>query len=132
MKTPPFTLGTVGHFGLSVRDPRKSADWYVRNLGMKELFEFDDGVAVSSSDVTIALHKGQPSPSTLGHISFHLPNVVTLKKALAFLKEHEVKLQDPGHEIGPEGEGSPNVALWLHDLDGYRLELSVQNGAKDL
>jgi hypothetical protein len=43
-----------------------------------------------------------------------------------------VKIEDPGHEIGPETDGSPHVALWLHDLDGYRLELSVQNGAKDL
>ena len=132
MKKPPFSLGTVGHFGLSVHDPRKSADWYVANLGMKEIFEFDDGVAVSSDGVTIALHKGRPSPSTVGHISFHLPNVATLKKALAFLKERDVKVEDPGDEIGPEAEGSPHVALWLYDLDAYRLELSVQNGAKQL
>jgi len=132
MKEAPFTLGTVGHFGLSVHDPRKSADWYVANLGMKEVFEFDDGVAVSSDGVTIALHKGRRMPNTLGHVSFHLPDVATLKKALGFLKEHDVKLEDPGDEIGPEAPGSPHVALWLHDLDGYRLELSVQNGAKDL
>jgi catechol 2,3-dioxygenase-like lactoylglutathione lyase family enzyme len=132
MTPPPFSLGTVGHFGLSVHDPRKSADWYVRNLGMKEIFAFENGIAVSSDAVTIAFHKGRPSPSTLGHISFHLQNVATLQKALAFLKEREVKLEDPGHEIGPEAEGSTHVALWLHDPDGYRLELSVQDGAKDL
>jgi catechol 2,3-dioxygenase-like lactoylglutathione lyase family enzyme len=99
---------------------------------MEEIFAFDDGIAVSSDAVTIALHKGRPSPSTLGHISFHLPNVATLKNALAFLRERGLKLEDLGHEIGPEAEGSPHVALWLHDPDGYRLELSVQNGAKDL
>jgi hypothetical protein len=25
---PPFTLGVVGHFGLAVRDPKKSAQWF--------------------------------------------------------------------------------------------------------
>jgi hypothetical protein len=24
----PFTLGAVGHFGLAVRDPKKSAKWF--------------------------------------------------------------------------------------------------------
>ena len=54
----PFTLGQVGHFGLSVRKPRKSAKWFERALGWKEQLEFDDGVAVGNENVTIALHKG--------------------------------------------------------------------------
>ncbi len=29
----PFTIGTVGHFGLAVRDPRRSAQWFMRVLG---------------------------------------------------------------------------------------------------
>ena len=31
----PFTIGTVGHFGLAVRDPRRSAKWFVRVLGLQ-------------------------------------------------------------------------------------------------
>ena len=30
----PFTLGVVGHFGLAVRDPKKSARWFQRVLGL--------------------------------------------------------------------------------------------------
>jgi catechol 2,3-dioxygenase-like lactoylglutathione lyase family enzyme len=124
----PFTLGVVGHFGLSVRDPKKSAKWFERALGLKKQFEFEDGIAVGNDNLTIALHKGRPSPKTLGHMSFHLPNMRALRKALAHLKKIGVELEDPGDEIGPEAPGSPHQGLWFYDLDGYRWELSVQGG----
>ncbi|HWM25695.1 MAG TPA: VOC family protein [Chthoniobacterales bacterium] len=127
MKTP-FTVGVVGHFGLAVRDPKKSAKWFERALGLKPQFEFEDGVAVGNAHVTIALHKGRPSPQTLGHMSFHLANMRALQKALQHLKKHKVKLEDSGDEIGPEAPGSKHMGLWFHDPDGYRWELSVQGG----
>ena len=122
----PFTLGTVGHFGLAVRDPKKSAKWFERAFGLEVQFEFGDGVAVGNDNVTIALHKGKPSPRTLGHMSFHLPSLAALRKALAHLRKQKVELEDPGDEIGPEAPGSPHLGLWFRDLDGYRWELSVQ------
>jgi catechol 2,3-dioxygenase-like lactoylglutathione lyase family enzyme len=124
----PFTLGVVGHFGLAVRNPKKSARWFQRVLGLREEFEFDNGIAVGNDNVTIALFKGKPSPRTLEHMSFHLPNMSILRKALAYLKRQKVKLEDPGHEIGPEAPGSPHMGVWFHDPDGYRWELSVQGG----
>ena len=124
----PFTLGTVGHFGVAVRDPKRSAQWWVRVLGVRKEFEFDGGVAVGNDNVTIVFMKGKPSPKTFGHMSFHLPNMRTLRKALAHLKKHKVKVEDPGDEIGPEAPGSSHMGLWFHDPDGYRWELSVQGG----
>jgi catechol 2,3-dioxygenase-like lactoylglutathione lyase family enzyme len=124
----PFKLGVVGHFGLAVRDPKKSAAWFQRVLGLRKEFEFDNGIAVGNDNVTIALFKGSPSPGTLDHMSFHLPNLSVLRKALAHLKRHKVDIEDPGHEISPESQGSKNLGLWFHDLDGYRWELSVQRG----
>jgi catechol 2,3-dioxygenase-like lactoylglutathione lyase family enzyme len=126
----PFTLGVVGHFGLVVRDPKKSAKWFERALGLKEHFEFKNGVAVGNDNVTIALFQGKPSPKTIEHVSFHLPDMTALRKALAHLKKHKVDLEDPGDEIGPEAPGSKNMGLWFHDPDGYRWELSVQDGGK--
>jgi catechol 2,3-dioxygenase-like lactoylglutathione lyase family enzyme len=126
----PFTLGVVGHFGLVVRDPKKSAKWFERALGLKEQFEFENGVAVGNDNVTIALFQGKPSPKTIEHVSFHLPDMTALRKALAHLKKHKVDLEDPGDEIGPEAPGSKNMGLWFHDPDGYRWELSVQDGGK--
>jgi catechol 2,3-dioxygenase-like lactoylglutathione lyase family enzyme len=127
---PPFKLGAVGHFGLAVRDPKKSAKWFSRVLGFRKEFEFENGVAVGNDNVTIALFKGKPSPETLDHMSFHLPNMSILRKALKHLKKHKVDLEDPGDEIGPEAPGSPHMGLWFHDPDGYRWELSVQNAKR--
>ena len=124
----PFTLGTVGHFGLTVRHSRHSAQWFMRVLGLLEEFEFDEGVAVGNNNVTIVFSKGKPSPKTIGHMSFHLPNMAALRTALKHLKKHKVKIEDPGNEIGPESPGSPHMGLWFHDPDGYRWELSVQGG----
>jgi catechol 2,3-dioxygenase-like lactoylglutathione lyase family enzyme len=127
----PFTLGVVGHFGLAVRNPKESAKWFQRVLGLRKEFEFENGVAIGNDNVTIALFKGKPSPETLDHVSFHLPNMSTLRKALAHLKEHQVDVEDPGNEIGPETPGSKNMGLWFHDPDGYRWELSVLGGAAE-
>ena len=124
----PFTLGTVGHFGLAVRDPKRSATWFMRVLVLEKQFEYEGGIAVGNDDVTIVFSKGTPSPKTIGHMSFHLPNMATLRKALNHLKKHKVKIEDPGDEIGPEAPGSPNMGLWFHDPDGYRWELSVLDG----
>jgi len=66
----PFTLGVVGHFGLAVRDPKKSARWFQRVLGLRKEFEFDNGIAIGNDNVTIALFKGKPSPQTFDHMSF--------------------------------------------------------------
>ena len=121
----PFKLGPVGHFGLAVRNPRKSAKWFIKVLGLRRQFEFDGGIAVGNDNITIALHRGKPSPKTLGHMSFHLPNMATLRKALVHLKMHKVKIEDPGSEIGPEAAGSKNMGLWFYDPDRYRWELSV-------
>ena len=124
----PFTIGTVGHFGLAVSDPRRSAEWFMRVLGLEKQFEYEGGIAVGNDNVTIVLSKGKPSPKTIGHMSFHLPNMTALRKALAHLKKHKADLEDPGDEIGPEAPGSPNMGLWFHDPDGYRWELSVLGG----
>lgn len=127
-KKAPFILGTVGHFGLAVRSPKKSARWFERAFGLKTEFEFDGGVAVGNDNVTIALYKGKPSPQTFEHMSFHLPSMAALRKALAHLQSIGADLEDPDDEIGPEAPGSNHMGLWLHDPDGYRWELSVQGG----
>src|SRR5258708_1106372 len=126
----PFKLGVVGHFGLAVRSPKKNALWFQRALRFRKQSDFAAALPIANDNVTIALFKGKPSPKTLDHMSFHLPNMSILRKALAHLKKHKIDIEDPGDEIGPEGRGSPHMGLWFHDPDGYRWELSVQNGRK--
>ncbi len=119
-------LGQVGHFGLSVRDPDASAAWWGQHFDLKEIFRYDEGIAISNHAITIALHRGVPHPGTFDHMSFHVADMDALRYALETLREGGVKLEDPGDEIGPEGPGSKNMGLWFYDPDGYRWELSVQ------
>jgi catechol 2,3-dioxygenase-like lactoylglutathione lyase family enzyme len=119
-------LGTIGHFGLSVRDPRASARWWKALVDFREEPWSDgDVVGLSNRDVTMVLMRGVPRPKTIGHISFHLRNAKALRDALALLKRRHVSVEDPGDEIGPEAPGSKNIGLWFCDPDGYRWELSV-------
>ena len=127
----PFTIGTVGHFGLAVSDPQRSAEWFMRVLGLEKQFEYEGGIAVGNDNVTIVFSRGKPSPKTIGHMSFHLPDMTALRKALAHLKKQKVDIEDPGDEIGPEAPGSLNMGLWFHDPDGYRWELSVLGGGNE-
>jgi catechol 2,3-dioxygenase-like lactoylglutathione lyase family enzyme len=91
----PFTLGQVGHFGLAVRDPKKSAKWFEQALGLRKEFEFDGGVAIGNDNVTIALFRGKPSPGTIDHMSFHLSDMQTLRHALTHLKKIGADIEDP-------------------------------------
>jgi len=121
----PLKLGTVGHFGISVRDPKKSARWWIKTLNVSKYFSFPGGVIVGNDAVHIVLHKGTPRPDVLDHVSFHLRNMRELRAAVAELKRKQVDIEDPGREIGSEGGNSKNMGLWFHDPDGYRWELSV-------
>jgi catechol 2,3-dioxygenase-like lactoylglutathione lyase family enzyme len=125
-------LGTVGHFSLAVTDPDASAQFWTRLFDLKELFRFEDGIAVSNDAITIALFRGTPDATALEHMSFHLADMEALRDALELLRDNGVELEDPGDEIGPEAPGSPNLGLWFSDRDGYRWELSVQNGAHEV
>lgn len=123
-------LGTVGHFGLAVRDPRKSARWWRSIFDFKVRFEGDGYVGLTNDQITIGFVKGVPRPKTIGHMSFHVRSMKELSEALRLLKRHRVDVEDPGDEIGPEYPGSVNMGLWFRDPDGYRWELSVQGGGK--
>lgn len=126
-----ISLGAVGHFGLAVRDPQASAAWWRSLFDVREIFRDDDYVGLSNDNVTIVLHRGTPHPGVLDHMSFHVADMRDLRAALQALREAGVDLEDPGDEIGPEAPGSPHLGLWFHDPDGYRWELSVQNGARE-
>jgi catechol 2,3-dioxygenase-like lactoylglutathione lyase family enzyme len=118
-------LGPVGHFGLAVRDPKKSARWWTTTMGLREEFKYPGGIGVGNDLITIALFKGVPRPDAMEHMSFELPSMAALRAALAHLRRKRADLEDPGDEIGPAARGSKSMGIWLRDLDGYRWELLV-------
>jgi catechol 2,3-dioxygenase-like lactoylglutathione lyase family enzyme len=124
-------LAAVWHFSLAVRDPTKSAQFWTENFDLKVMFRSDEVVALTNDAIIIGFFKGTPHPETIDHVAFHLDSMRALREALATLKKNGVALEDPGDEIGPTSEDSPHMGLWFHDPDGYRWELSVQNGARE-
>lgn len=116
---------------IAVSDVARSEEFWKKNFDLHQIFRFPDGVGLSNDNITIVLFKGKPGPDVIEHMSFHLHSMSELRAALAELKKNGVELEDPGDEIGPEASGSPHVGLWFHDPDGYRWELSVQNGARE-
>lgn len=126
-----WKLGPVGHFTIAVSDPETSARWWVEKVGVERQFTFDSGVGVGTEAVTIVLIRGLPDSAAHGHMSFRLVSMHELRAALADLRAAGVAVEDPGDEIGPESPGAPNLGLWFTDLDGYRWELNVRNGANE-
>ena len=124
-------LGAVWHFSVAVIDPAKSAQFWTKNFDLHEMFRSDEAVGLTDDAIIIGLFKGTPHPETIDHLSFRLENMRALRDALETLKKNGVELEDPGDEIGPTGSDSPHMGLWFHDPDGYRWELSVQNGARE-
>src|SRR5437588_10397846 len=109
----PFTLGEVGHFGLAVRDPKKSAQWFERALGLREEFDFGSGIAVGNDNVTIALFRGKPSPEPIDHMSSQLPVIATLRKTHAHLTNGDADIEDPGDASRQKAPGVKSMGLWF-------------------
>ncbi|HKU82320.1 MAG TPA: VOC family protein [Candidatus Tumulicola sp.] len=122
-------LGRVGHFGLAVPDPQRSAAWWRSLFDLDTMFEGDDYTGITNDAITIVLFKGQANPGTINHVAFDAGNMDALREALARLIAAGVQVEDPGNEIGPQADGSPDAGLWFHDPDGYRWELSVRGGS---
>ncbi len=131
VRTVRVQLGAVWHFSLAVIDPEKSAEFWTKNFDLHEMFRSDEAIALTNDAIIIGFVKGTPHPDTIDHLSFYLDSMRALHEALETLKKNGVELEDPGDEIGPTSPGSPHMGLWFHDPDGYRWELSVQNGARE-
>jgi catechol 2,3-dioxygenase-like lactoylglutathione lyase family enzyme len=124
-------LAAVWHFSFAVSDPEKSAHFWTENFDLQVMFRSDEAFALTNDALIIGFFKGTPHPDTMDHMSFRLDSMRALREALQTLKNNGVILEDPGNEIGPTAPDSPHMGLWLHDPDGYRWELSVQNGARE-
>jgi len=74
-----FTLGEVGHFAW-LCEIRRRREVVERALGLAKRIRIRKRRGGGNKSVTIALFKGQPSPETIDHMSFHLPDMATLRR----------------------------------------------------
>src|SRR5439155_582485 len=76
----PFTLGEVGHFGLAVRDPKESAKWFERALGVKRPRR-----KIAYSLLRTAVEAGTPLCAAHSKV----PPLTRYLRALAFFNEND-------------------------------------------
>ena len=122
----PIRLGNVGHFSLAVRNPKKSARWWVGTMGLKKEFEFSDGVVVGNDAVAIALFKGAPRQDVMAHVVSHFEHGRVAFGARG-ASPQESQNGRSGEEIGPEGPGSKT---WIVAARSGRLPLGAAVLAK--
>jgi len=110
MKVPFITRRRRPFVGWPARSEEKRR-WFQRVLGLRKEFEFENESPSAKDNVTIALFKGKPSPQTFDHMSFHLPTMSILAKALAHLKKPRSKSKIRTTRIGPKRRFSARGAL---------------------
>jgi catechol 2,3-dioxygenase-like lactoylglutathione lyase family enzyme len=123
-----FTIESIDHVALAVRDVRRSAAWYQDVLGLERRYEEawgDFPAVVAAGQTSIALFpvqgaepKGRPGRDTLAmrHLAFRVDaaNFVRARRALE-ARGMAVERQDHGiaHSI------------YFSDPDGHELEITT-------
>ncbi|NUW34736.1 VOC family protein [Nonomuraea sp. SMC257] len=134
MTTPAFQ---TGHVGLNVTDLARSIAFYRRIFGFEIMGEQSDGdrrFAFLGSDGTLLVTLWQQSDGAfatdrpgLHHLSFRVPDIETVRRAEAALRELGVQPLHGG--IVPHREGASSGGVFFTDPDGIRLEIFAPAGA---
>ncbi|MCC3765341.1 VOC family protein [Glycomyces sp. TRM65418] len=130
------TLNT-GHIGLNVTDLSRSIDFYRDIFGLGLIGAQTEGehrYAFLGQDGDIVVTLWQQSDGAfnadrpgLHHLSFQAPDIETVRRAEAALKDAGVDLFYDG--VVPHGEGAGSGGLFFTDPDGIRLEIYAPSGA---
>ncbi|MFA1541068.1 VOC family protein [Actinomadura monticuli] len=134
MSTPALQ---TGHIGLNVTDLARSTAFYRRVFGFEVLGDQTDGdrsFAFLGHDGVLQVTLWQQSSGTfptdrpgLHHLSFQAPDIETVHRAEATLRELGGELVYDG--VVPHGEGASSGGVFFTDPDGIRLEIYAPSGA---
>jgi len=128
-----ISTGGVHHITLTVRDIKRSTEFYTQYLGFQVVVEFDPRIALSNGSVLLALGP-PPDPSQaieddqfnenrigLDHVSLSVASLAELEAAAVFLDENGV-----AHgEIRDLGAGFGIYVMAVRDPDNIQLELTA-------
>ena len=127
----------TGHIGLNVSDLARSVAFYRNIFGLGIIGEQTDGehryaFLGQDGDIVVTLWQqsdGAFSPDRAGlhHLSFQAPDIETVRRAEAALKEAGAELFYEG--VVPHGEGAASGGIFFTDPDGIRLEIYAPSGA---
>ncbi|NCF64329.1 MAG: hypothetical protein GWP61_00045 [Chloroflexi bacterium] len=125
--------GGVHHMTLTVRDVKRSTEFYTRFLGFQVVVEFDPRVALSNGSLLLVL---TPPPDLsqavkddrfnenrigLDHVSLSVAGLAELEAAATFLDDNEVTRGD----IRDLGAGFGIYVMAVRDPDNIQLELTA-------
>ncbi|MFF3445345.1 VOC family protein [Streptosporangium sp. NPDC002721] len=128
----------TGHVGLNVSDLDRSRDFYVRIFGFEVLAESgeaDRRYAFLGLDGKLVLTLWQQSEGRfatglpgLHHLSFQVPDIETVRRAEAAIREAGATLHHDG--VVAHREGASSGGVFFEDPDGIRLEIYTPTGAE--
>jgi catechol 2,3-dioxygenase len=124
-----FQISGLDHIALTVRDQKRSLEWYQRVLGMERQHEeaqgAEDPVFVCAGNACLALFPAStsdplPVPGAnvlaMRHFAFRLDRANFLR-AHAILRELQIPFRFEDHTFAH--------SLYLSDPDGHRVELTT-------
>jgi len=116
----------LDHINISVRNFKKSADFYKKNFNFKivEEGESNDWGVIRAADIMICIHETDHTKTHEGikinHFAFRVNDI---NKVLKRLKENQVEFNYGGGEIV-----YPNSSSWyITDPDGHCIEIVKWN-----
>ena len=119
------TLGLT-HIALPVKDIKRSAAFYKKVFGAKEMYHDADFIQVQtpgSKDIIVFIKnsgsKGKIVPGF--HFGFRLPKPSGMKNMIQLIKKAGGKIKETGEFI----PGEPYV--FFYDPDGYEVEIWFEN-----
>lgn len=120
----PLTIG-VHHIVLSVKDPKKSKEFYNKACGMRVLSDEENESGVTDGEFLLGfrkLKKGEEkfNPEKIGidHFAFKVKTMRGLRAVEKHLKNLGVEMEDGG--ITDDGYGG--TGIFTKDPDGIKVE----------
>ena len=113
----------IHHVVISVRDLKKSSDFYSKFLGKARVTKWDVSWKIGNTKLFLSPpHKKNPHPFNkhnvgLNHLAFGLRNLRELKKFHSLLTK--AKIKNSGMLVN---SWSKKEYIWFDDPDGIRLE----------
>ena len=119
------TLGLT-HIALPVKDVKRSAAFYKKVFGAREMYQDADFIQVQtpgSKDIIVFVKKNRSTGKiTPGfHFGFRLPKPSGMKNIIQLIKKAGGKIKETGEFI----PGEPYC--FFYDPDGYEIEIWFEN-----
>ncbi len=124
----------VHHIVITVKDPQKSKEFYVKAADLKIIVEDKKTVGLTDGTSSLWIKKSRDyipkelkfdrNQIGLDHFSFTVNNLEDLKKIEQNLKSIGAEMEDGS--ITDDGYGTKDSAIYVKDPDGMKVEFKIK------